>query len=55
MKEIEKPISCVYRVIMHLGNVVRILEKRIKHSATPCVFTGFVRIYQYIYEHIRIN
>jgi hypothetical protein len=35
IKEIEKLVSCVYGVIMHLGNVGRILEKRVKHSATP--------------------
>ena len=33
----EKLVLCVYGVIMHLGNVRRILEKRVKHSATPCV------------------
>ena len=27
----------MYSVIMHLGNVRRILEKRVKHSATPRV------------------
>ena len=35
MKEIEKLVMYVYGVIMHLGNVRRILEKRVKHSATP--------------------
>ena len=34
---IEKLVLCVYGVIMHLGNVRRILEKRLKHSATPRV------------------
>ena len=33
----EKLVSCVYGVIMHLGNVVRTLEKRINHSTTPLV------------------
>ena len=37
IKEIEKLVLCVYGVIMHLGNVGRILEKRVKHSATPRV------------------
>ena len=37
IKEIEKLVSCVYSAIMHLGNVGRILEKRVKHSATPRV------------------
>ena len=37
IKEIEKLVLCVYGVIMHLGNVRRILEKRVKHSATPRV------------------
>ena len=37
IKEIEKLVSCVYGVIMHSGNVGRILEKRGKHSATPRV------------------
>ena len=36
-KEIEKLVLCVYGVTMHLGNVRRILEKRVKHSATPRV------------------
>ena len=36
-KEIEKLILCVYCVIMHLGNVGRILEKR--SSAMPRVYT----------------
>ena len=35
IKEIEKLVSCVYGVIMHLGNVAKILEKRVEHSATP--------------------
>jgi hypothetical protein len=39
IKEIEQLISCVYGAIMHLGNVGRILEKRVKHSATPRVYT----------------
>ena len=37
IKEIEKLVSSVYSAIMHLGNVGRILEKRVKHSATPRV------------------
>ena len=32
-----KNVLCVYGVIMHLGNVKRILDKRVKHSATPRV------------------
>ena len=35
----EKLVLCVYGVIMHLGNVRRILEKRVKHSATSRVYT----------------
>ena len=34
LKEIEKLVLCFYGEIMHLGNVRRILEKRVKHSAT---------------------
>ena len=37
IKEIEKLVSCVYDAIMRSGNVGRILEKRVKHSATPRV------------------
>ena len=37
MKEIEKLVLCVHGVIMHLGNVRGILEKPVKHSATPRV------------------
>ena len=33
----EKLVLCVYGVIMHLGNVRIILEKRVKHEATPRV------------------
>ena len=33
IKEIEKLVLCVYGVIMLLGNVRRILEKRVKHEA----------------------
>jgi hypothetical protein len=31
----EKLVLCVYGAIMHAGNVGRIREKRVKHSATP--------------------
>ena len=37
IKEIEKLVACRYGVIMHLGNVGRILEKRVKNSAPPRV------------------
>ena len=36
-KRNRKLVSCVYGVIMHSGNVRRILEKRVEHSATPRV------------------
>ena len=39
MKEIEKLASCVYGVLMHSGNVGKTLEKRVKHSNTPRVYT----------------
>ena len=42
IKEIEKLVLCVYGVIMHLGNVRRILKKRVKHSATPRVLHAFL-------------
>ena len=35
MKEIEKLVLCDYGVIMHLGNIGRIVEKLVKHSAFP--------------------
>ena len=35
IKEIEKLVLCIYSVIMHSGNVGRILEKCVKHLATP--------------------
>ena len=35
IKEIEKLVSCVYSAIMHLENVRRILEERVKQTATP--------------------
>ena len=34
IKEVEKLVLCVYGVIVHSGNVERILEKPVKHSAT---------------------
>ncbi len=37
IKEIEKLVSCRYGVTMPSGNVARILEKRVKHSAAPRV------------------
>ena len=37
MKGIKKLVLYVYGVIMKLGNVERILEKPVKHEATPCV------------------
>ena len=39
-KKIEKLALYVYGVILHLGNVRRILEKRVKHSATPRVLNA---------------
>ena len=37
IKELKKLVSCLYGVIMHSGDVGRILEKPVKHSATPRV------------------
>ena len=39
IKGIEKLVSCIYGVTMHSGNVGGILEKCVKHSATPRVYT----------------
>ena len=39
MKGIEKLFLCHYAVIMHSGNVVRIRERRVKHTPTPRLYT----------------
>ena len=62
IKEIEKIVSCVYGVITHTGNVGRIFENRVKHSATRRVLHASLVISQFlirahyhtiIHEHTR--
>ena len=54
MNKYKKLVSCVYGVILHSGNVERILKKRVKHSATPRVLHALSyshnipRVYYYI-------
>ena len=48
IKEIEKLVLCVYGVIMHLGNVERILEKPVKHSTTSRVLQSSLVFSQHL-------